>query len=69
MVLVPEASAMLTEGTSTALTTMVMALLMAVAGLAQAELEVMMQDTTCPSVRDEVVKFGPLPALLPLISH
>ena len=46
---------MLTAGTNVVLTVIVMLLLVAVVGLAQAELEVITQLTTLPLAREEVV--------------
>ena len=65
-----ELAAMVTEGT-TEVAAMGMALLVAVAGLAQASLEVMMTVTMSPSARVEEVNVAMVaPAtLVPLICH
>ena len=61
---------MLTVGT-TVVAVIVIALLVAVAGLAQGSLEVMITDTTSPSARAVDVNVAPVaPAtLVPLICH
>jgi hypothetical protein len=68
--LVPAVNAMLTEGTSTGFTVMVMPALVAVVGLAQVALEVSTQVTTWPVVKALVVNVVLLvPAGVPLTCH
>jgi hypothetical protein len=68
--LVPEVSAIATEGTSTGFTVMVMPALVAVVGLAQVALEVSIQVTTWPLVNVVVVNVALLvPAFTPFTCH
>ena len=66
----PDVNAILTDGVTTVFIVIVMPLDVAVAGLAQAALEVITQVTTCPLVRDEVVNVALLvPAFVPSTFH
>jgi hypothetical protein len=68
--LVPAVNAMLTEGTNTGFTVMVMPMLVAVVGLAQGELDVRTQVTTWPVVKELVVNVALLvPAGVPFTCH
>jgi hypothetical protein len=68
--LVPAVNAMLTEGTNTGFTVMVMPALVAVVGLAQVAFEVSTQVTTWPFVSALVVNVALLvPAGVPFTSH
>ena len=68
--LLPLLSAILTDGVNTGFIVIVILLEVAVAGLAQANPDVMMQVTICPFVRDEVVYVALfVPTLLPLTCH
>jgi hypothetical protein len=68
--LVPAVNAMLTEGTNTGFTVMVMPALVAVVGLAQVALDVSTQVTTWPVVKALVVNVVLLvPAGVPFTSH
>lgn len=67
--LVPDVKAIDTAGTSVVLTVMVILLLVAVVGLAQAELEVITQVTTSLLARVDVVYVEPVATLVPLTFH
>jgi hypothetical protein len=67
---VPAVNAMLTEGTNTGFTVMVMPALVAVVGLAQVALDVRMHVTTWPVVKALVVNVALLvPDGVPFTSH
>ena len=68
--LVPVVRAIETEGTTLAVMLIVIAFDVAVVGLAQGELDVITQVTTCPLVSDEVVNVGLfVPAFAPSTFH
>jgi hypothetical protein len=68
--LLPEVSAMDTEGTSTGLIVMVVPRLVTEVGLAHVAFEVRIQVIVCPLDNDEVLKVGLLvPAFTPFICH
>ena len=68
--LLPLLSAILTDGVNTGFIVIVMLLDVAVTGLAHANPDVIIQVTTCPFVRDEVVYVTLfVPTLLPFTCH
>ena len=68
--MLPLLSAILTDGVNTGFIVIVILLDVAVAGLAQANPDVIIQVTTCPFVRDEVVYVTLfVPTLLPFTCH
>ena len=68
--MLPEVTAIETDGTRLLLTTIVIPVLVEVAGLAQVAFDVKMQVTTCPLVKAEVVNVGEFgPAFTPSTCH